>query len=370
MTLDTLLRDFQDDLTVFYTDADFKKAGDERGYVLAQVPNHRGRRHWLRFRAGRTPEWRGRHSKRWLNRALRGRAPDIVYSFVYSFSCLSFADWISRSLSIPHLPHVADHADEFPADSRVAAILSRSSARAVIGENMKEHYENLLAPLDFRVLHNAPEGDAFAFAPAARRSFSSTSPFLLRFCGSIFANLHLEGVEDVMQAVSRLRKEGVPIRMELFGNIHPSDCLDKWLDGKHVVHAGCVDPGKRHELLEGADAHLVPASFDPERYEHYRLSIPTKLTEVLASGRPTLVYGPDCMEAARFCRREGVGIVRTERTENTLRDTLRELVTNYPDHAAKAQQDAELIQARYSATEMRSRFHAFLKPSLTECRMK
>ena len=364
VTLDTLLRNLHDNLTVFYTDAAFKKDGEERGYTLAQVPNHRGRRHWLSFRAGKTPEWRGRYSRRWLKQMLRRSKPDLVYSFLYSFSCLRFADWISHVLAVPHLPHIADHSEEFTVDSRALSILAQAGARAVIGENMKEHYENHLAPLDFHVLHNAPESDAFTLSPVSPKTFSSSSPFVLRFCGSIFANLHLEGVEDVMQTVRQMGEEGLPIRMELYGKVHPSNCLDKWLDGKHVTHVGSVKPSKRHVLLEGADAHLVPASFDPKRYEHYRLSIPTKLTEVLASGRPTLIYGPACMEAVRFCQREDMALIRTQRSTNILRDTLLDLVKNYPAYVKNAEKNAELIHSNYSAASMRTRFDKLLNEAL------
>ena len=46
---------------------------------------------------------------------------------------------------------------------------------------------------------------------------------------------------------------------------------------------------------------VVPSAFDSNLADEYCFSIPTKLPELLASGRPTIVYGPDVMEAHRFC---------------------------------------------------------------------
>lgn len=363
VTLDTLFRGLEIQTSVFFTDSDFLEAGTRRNYVLAQVPNHRGRRHLLHFLTGRSPEWRGHYSWRWLQRQVKGGTPNLVYSFVYSLQCLRFASWIGYKLQIPHIPHIADHCDAFTNDPEARKILIEAPQRIAIGENMRRHYEDRLGT-PFEVFHNNPEEESFLPPLQVPASFTPDKPFILRFCGSIFANLHLEGVEDVIQAVRNLANRGTPIRIEFFGTLSPHDCLIDWLDGEIARHLGKVLPELRFMLLKDSHANLVPASFDPQRYIHYRLSIPTKLTETLASSRPTLVYGPSCMEAVRFCEDEGVGTVIAERSIKVLERTLQDFMTNYPAHVAKAERDAKTIRRNHSANALRKRFLGVLENSL------
>jgi glycosyltransferase involved in cell wall biosynthesis len=367
VTLDTLFRNLRKWTKVIYTDADFLVTGRNRGYLFARVPNHCGRRYWLGFVSGKTPEWRGRLSHRWLRRTMNGLEPHLVYSFFHSFACLRFADWIAHNLGIPHIPHIADHCDAFTNDPEARKILIEAPQRIAIGENMRRHYEDRLGT-PFEVFHNNPEEESFLPPLQVPASFTPDKPFILRFCGSIFANLHLEGVEDVIQAVRNLARRGIPIRIEFFGNLCPKDCLIDWLDGEIARHLGKVSPERRFTLIKDGHANLVPASFDPQRYIHYRLSIPTKLTETLASSRPTLVYGPSCMEAVRFCQKEGVGTVIAERSIKVLERTLHDFMTNYTAHAAKAERDAETIRRNHSATALRKRFHGVLENSLGQQR--
>ena len=364
MTLDTLFRDLRKWANVIYTDADFLPVGKKMGYLFAQVPNHRGRRHWLTFRAGRTPEWRGQYSEHWLRRTLSSICPDLVYSFVYSFTCLHFADWIARKLGVPHLPHITDHSSEFFASSETKEILTRTPKRIVIGNNMREHYEKRLLGLDFEILHNGPEKEDFLSLPALVK-FHQGRPLRVCFIGGLFHHLHADGVEDIIMAIQNLRRKGIPIVLDCYGARHPEDFLNELFALPGIQHHGIVMPlEERRGLVHKSEVCLVPASFDVKQSNNYMYSFPTKLTELLASSRPTLVYGPPGMEAVRFCQNEGVGTVINKRSIQVLENNLSDMVDNYPSHVAKAERDAEKIRLRHSAQAMRKRFHAIIEDCL------
>lgn len=366
VTLNTLLSDHREKLTVFYTDAAFLEAGEKQGYILARVPNHRGRRHWLRFQAGRIPEWHGRFSRKWLRRTLKGRRPDLTYSMVYSYECLRFADWVSRQLLIPHLLHVADYSKCFLSTRGAKALFRRASARFTIGDNMRKCFEKHFYDLPFQVLRNGPEESDFLPEPKPA-SFHADRPFRLCFIGGLFKELHGDGVEDFIEAVRRLRKRGIPIRLDFYGARHPADFPQGLTEEPGIRHHGIVMPlDKRRDLLREADASIVPASFDASNAALYKYSFPTKLTELLASRRPTLVYAPENMESVQFCLGENLGAVLTNRSIDSLSSALLDLLENYSHHLGKATADAKVIRSHHSAAEMRKRFSAAVDHSMAE----
>ncbi|MDE0821249.1 MAG: hypothetical protein OSA95_09015, partial [Opitutales bacterium] len=77
----------------FYNSADYRKLTKANlDFRYAPVPNFPSRRQAIPMWLGITPEWRGKYSKIWLRRNLRGFMPDIVFSSVHSMATICFAD--------------------------------------------------------------------------------------------------------------------------------------------------------------------------------------------------------------------------------------------------------------------------------------
>jgi len=364
VTLNSILGNRMKNTLVIFTDGAFRDAEIGFTSVFAQVPNHRGRRHWFKFMTGLSPEWRGQYSDRWLKRSLPHGSYDIVYSMTYSFSCMRFANWISRTLQIPHIIHIADHSLELFSSREALDIIEKAPVRIVIGENMRTHYQSHFPGLDFSVLHHGPEEGDFLSSPT-HLGFSEKRPMRVRFIGGLFENLHADCIEDIISSIRKLHADGFPVTLECYGARHPANFPDGLTDMPEIQHHGIIMPlDRKRQIVEEADVCIVPASFDPKKSSMYMYSLPTKLTELLASGRPTLIYGPKDMESISFCRREGLGCILDKRSINDLVELFADMIGNYQNYVQNARKDAEAIRKNYSAKVVRTKFENVLEVAL------
>ena len=77
---------------------------------------------------------------------------------------------------------------------------------------------------------------------------------------------------------------------------------------------------------------IVPSSFNQNIIDDYRYSIPTKLPELLLSGRPVIIHGPKEMEAYRYCTENNCGIIIDDDSIITLKSKIIDLFINYTNY--------------------------------------
>ena len=153
---------------------------------------------------------------------------------------------------------------------------------------MRQEYAHRYG-VDSHVLHNGAADDLFADpGPTDRRD----DRFVVRYLGSIVPGQHFSAIEDIAAAVIRLADAGVPVRFEIWGGSWTQQHAETLTDGRAVVYCGAIGKAEGFALLKSADLLVIPVSFDAAAFPKNRLSLPTKLAECLASGTPTLVYGP------------------------------------------------------------------------------
>ena len=355
VTLDTLFKDLDHD--VIFTDAEFKDYGDKNGYQLAQIPFHRSKKHLLSLLIGKTPEWRGIFSRLWANRHIKKKY-DFIYSFVYSSSCLKYANWLAKRFNTEHIVHIADHSSEFFEDKECVRIIKSAKKRITIGNNMRDSYQDFYELDDFQVLHNGVDSNEIPVDFDSRVEFSPENPFKLLFLGSLFENLHTECIEDVCEAIEQLSSNGHHIKFDIYGQMVPDNMLNLYINNQSVRYNGCIPSSERFRLMEKYDCLIVPSSFNREKSHSYSYSIPTKLPEVLSSGLPVLIYGPKIMEAHRFCTRANVGDKISERSIDALREYFIRTMENYNQIRRNSVKLAIKIKEDFSGSSVRTKlFH-------------
>lgn len=357
VTLDALFGNL--DPKVIYTDQEFEQSIGKREYLLAQVPFHRSKKYLLNFLLGRIPEWRNHYSRRWVKSNLK-HSPSVVYSFVYSECCLKYGAWLADFFQAKHFVHIADHNDSFLQDAALMRIIKKATGRAAIGYNMKETYEEATS-CKFEVFHNPVSDDKLPFNKVKGVTNSGKRNVKVLFLGSLFANLHTGAIDDICDAISEIGESGLPIELHMFGQRQPDTFLKDKINKKFVMHHGMIESHKRFELMEEYDCYIVPATFDHRLSRQYAYSIPTKLTEVLSTGRPVLFYGPDRMEAYRFCKMMQSGTIISERSKESVCSFFKDLIHNYEKHQNKALKWSVNVIKRYSLSSTQERFESFIK---------
>jgi len=356
VTLDCMFREINH--SVVYTDAAFKDFGDKLGYSLAQVPYHPSGRFLFSFLAGKIPEWRGSYSSSWIKKNLSEQFSS-VYAFVYSTECIKYAHWIAKKSKIPLIVHLADHSPEFERSSSKETL--RGAAKLVcITEEMKSLYERTLGRKDIEVLHNGAEQACSDIAPPLPEPFSTQNPFVLCFIGSLFSNLHGDCIEDFFEAVSEIRLKYPWIEFHLYGQRQPADFLKDLIQSDGFTHHGVVPINKKFDVMKKAHCFVIPSSFQEEKHQHYRYSFPTKLPELIASGRPILSYGPKETATNRILETNNLGLRIHHRSVPKLVETLETLANQYQESIEKFAPVSPTIQEKFSADSVRRKLRNIL----------
>lgn len=305
---------------------------------------------------GRTPSWFGRYSRRWIEDVLKGWRPDVVYSWYYSPVVADYGAWLADELGIPQVLHVGDDAVQGRSTPTMERIVREAAARIAISGQMKREFEERFdAP--FHVVHNGASDEIFE--PASMRP-KDDRELVIRYVGSLLRAHQFNAIEDIVEAVRLHNARGGNARFEIFCPDWTAELARELAESEAVEYAGFAEKPRNYELLKSADLLVLPVTFDEEEMRWVRLSMPTKLPEYLASGTPTLVYGPRGVAPVEFCIEHGVGIVRTKRSVASLVEILTELEQTPEKLKSKGRRDRRTAADTVSARVMRKRLRDIL----------
>ena len=358
VTLKNLFGDWpRENIRFFYNREEYRlQPKSDLDFRFAPVPASPGRRYAIPKILGITPEWRGQYSQRWLKRNLSGFEPDLVFSSVHSIHSILFGDWTAQQLQKPHALHVMDEPFHDYAQNAVCEILGRTCSLMTISQTMRTAYKELYG-VESEVFHNGAER-AF-FTVKTREQLDD--PIRLRFIGNLLQLQHFNAIEDIAEAVLEFNKRSPRKAVfEIFGNEIPSGCSNEIIKEGEIIFHGPIPLEDRLTTIAQADILVIPFTFDPSIFESYRLSIPTKLPENLATGIPVLLYGPKGMAATDLCIDQGLGTVISERSVSHLVEFLHLFHDDQASHVAKAKECQKYIDTHLSAEAMSSRFQQHL----------
>lgn len=346
----------KENLRFFYNRAEYHPQPKSSGidFRFAPVPASLGRRFAIPKILGLRPEWRGQYSNTWLRWNLRGFRPDLVFSSVHSIHSIRFGDWIARQTGKPHALHVMDEPFHGVELGEAKELLGRTCSFMTISDTMRSAYLERFGQ-DSKVFHNGAEPSFFNLSPANRKE---EAQIRLRFVGNLYQLQHFQAIEDIAEAVSRFNQNSPKQKavLEIFGNESPSGCSSRILKAGEVFFHGPIPLEQRMETIAWADILVIPFTFDTGQFESYRLSIPTKLPENLATGIPVFLYGPKGMAATDLCLRHGLGTAQTERSIPAVLDFLQSFASDPGPFRSKALEAKRFAKENLSAEATSRRF--------------
>mgnify|MGYP002515264152 FL=1 len=129
---------------------------------------------------------------------------------------------------------------------------------------------------------------------------------------------------DMMEVVQELNKQS---DIFLFDIYSPDYYKSSYLfNNKHGVH---VFPPVKHEdipnLIKSYSALFLPLGFSKQSRAYVRLSMPTKLTEYLASGKPTIVYCPKEIALSKYLSDKDCALICTDNNMTCLKEVVANL---------------------------------------------
>lgn len=270
-----------------------------------------------------------------------------------------FASWIASQKKGKLIIHIADHSLSFVNNFEFVKIINQSSKLCCIGQNMKEYYEDIFKK-PFDVFHNLADEEFLPLTNKINFTFSKSNPLKILFIGSLFETLHIGTINYICRAIDELNHEDYPIIFNLYGQIVPKHFLKKEFSSPNIIHHGTIPSKQRFEIMTQNHCYIVPSSFSDHIKNEYRYSIPTKLPELLLSGRPVIVYGPKEMEAYRYCFDNNCGNLIDESSISSIKSLLIDLYFNYPKHIKTAIKTSHKLMSKLSIRDQSTRFQSFV----------
>ena len=297
-------------------------------------------------------------------------APDVIYvrPVPEALELIDFALYLRRSRPLGLAVHAMDndmehtllegrHWDFNLLRSQTARAWSAADLRLVISAPMaadlalrmggeSEVISNYLDPEDWPAPKQLPRPNAH-------------TPALIRYAGGFSPRKEADGIAQVAEAVEGLRGDA---RLSLvLGPIWKKTAQDRLQYLSRVVFDDAL-PDEKDYRAALSEAHVLVAAynFDPLSEAYLRHSMANKLPELLATGRPVVVYGPDSILNVQYARQvPGVTVV-SEPSVDKLRQAIQGLLDNYPTACARAKKSRRWALQRHSADQVLPRFTAAL----------
>jgi hypothetical protein len=120
---------------------------------------------------------------------------------------------------------------------------------------------------------------------------------------------------------------------------------------------------KKYEIMEQAHCFLIPSSFKSENHENYRYSFPTKLPELIASGRPIISYGPSNTATNRLLAGHKLGTRINHRSVSKVVYCLSRIIDRYDETLQEVSSANSKIIQFFSADKARNTLSDILNVS-------
>lgn len=304
--------------------------------------------------------------------------PDVIYSTLGGLPSVELVRALVAETGAPLALHIMDDWPEsmyrygllaplarVRMRRNLKALVDRASALLAISEAMASEYGQRYRR-SFTAVHNPVDlerWDALASAHPHPRE-DGDECLAIVYAGRI-GTANTSSLLDVAEAVGKLSPRGGPFRLYVYTKDSSVPAAAVLAACPGVVVRPGVEYARVPGLLEAADVLLLPLDFDDHSVRFAHLSMPTKVTEYLAAGRPVLTYAPEESAVARYAREGAWSLVVGERDSSLLEGALRRLLAEPVLRREMGDSGKRLAAERHDARRVRARFAQTLAEACT-----
>jgi glycosyltransferase involved in cell wall biosynthesis len=213
----------------------------------------------------------------------------------------------------------------------------------VISPAMREFYRE-----EFGVNSEVLFGPSELENEAAYRVPSDDGHLRIGYFGRIW-EWNLDALASLAQAMARDSED------ELHIYAPPEDPLDKLRSVRNVKIRSAISSDMVAERMRQYDALLIPISFDDNLRYLTEFNIATKMSECIASGTVTIVYGPPHAAMVRFLSNTGAAIILQKESVPNWNE-ISERIRNPTSRQQMLQKASTLTTEQLSTSVMRNRW--------------
>lgn len=300
--------------------------------------------------------------------------PDVIYSQLASLPVMALVNDLCDETGVPLALHFMD---DWPSTAYgtgllappvrrrmrelLGSLVGRSTVTLAISDLMAKEYAERYGR-EFVALHNPVDlerWDSLAAEYAGEAGSGHQGRLDVLYAGRV-GTANAEALGSLASVISAMVAAGDRIALRLFTSDldRPEVVRMTGLPGVEVNRA--VPYSRIPALLATADVLALPLDFDETGARFSRLSMPTKLSEYLASGRPVLVYAPAGSAVAEYARESGWARLVDERDPQELRGALESLLSDEQGLNSMGVAARDAVRQRHDATVVRERLRSAL----------
>jgi FkbM family methyltransferase len=303
--------------------------------------------------------------------------PDLIYyrPVANNLNFHNFACKLINELGVPVVTHIVDDwpnrlllekPDIYSAvDQSLRDLLNKSAACFSITESMSQAFKKRYG-LEFTPIANCIEPKDWSLRKQKNffKQFSKSDPFVIRYIGALADDMNFSSISDIVKALENLHKQ-FPLKLEIYTwSLWKKKAIQAFSGISYVsIHESNFSQSDYRNLLMTSNCLIVAYNFDSKSINYVRHSMANKLPECMASGVPTLVYGPiEIATVAYAASTQSVQLV-TERNQEKLTWAIKELIQD-PSYCQKLGQKARNFAfEKHNACQIRLNFYNILKES-------
>ena len=177
------------------------------------------------------------------------------------------------------------------------------------------------------------------------------------YTGAIY-NAHYDAFQTLVKVINSLTKENV--NLHLYTNQSKEWLTRQKISGK-VVHHNHVTLIESLEIQKRADILFLPLAFNTEFPEVIKTSMPGKMGEYLASGRPILVHAPKDSFLSWYFKINDCGLVVDTEDHLELEKAIKRIIEDKEFRENIVHNDLRCAQDDFSIEKARKNFFAAIK---------
>ena len=271
----------------------------------------------------------------WINEF----SPDIIYSQLSTFELIRFVDKLHSELKKPLVFHMMD---DWPTiitaeqkgifklywthriDNALKRLLSKANVLLSISESMSEAYFSRYN-LTFIPFHNPIIKEDWLLY--SKNEWNINSVFKLVYTGRIGTATN-KSILFISKTIDKINQSGLRIKLDIYSSNYSSQMAAKFHVFKGVEVKQAVPHNSIPSLLYNYDLLLLPLDFDKVGIDFARYSMPTKASEYMISGTPTLVFADMQTALAKHAIKYKWAYVVSENSTDQLETALNKLATD------------------------------------------
>jgi glycosyltransferase involved in cell wall biosynthesis len=290
--------------------------------------------------------------------------PDVIYFQPNSYKALDFALSVKSKIKVPMVTHVMDDWFSFAIrssplkwlwqrklDLKIRKVFASTSLHLSICKYMSEAYAERYN-YKFLPFHNSVDPEFWKRSKINIKDLHN--PVKMLYAGRIGYGID-QMILKVASVIEKMGNEGKNIILEIQTKEQDHPSVKTLNSYKYVNITKPIAYEKLPDKLTDADILLIPCDFNGPGVKFIRYSMPTKVSEYMATGTPILVIGPPKTALIEYAK-EGWAQLCISNEEAHIEGAVNELLFSYDLRKQVVSVARQLVKENHDETKIIKEF--------------